>query len=251
MKRKNSGQNGFTLIEVIVAAAIFSVFITSVFAFYRMGSRMFTSGSWKQQKQKDSEMFLNLIRERASRASFPVVVKNDGTFVETATNFGYASGTFKVANIPTGKTGKRLLCFAVTKSSIKGSAGVIMYHILRAVKSDSKATDFTLEFLSTTDLNSGDGAAFFTGSPFSFFTSAPTFSLFAGDPTEYNLGSKTSLKKITDITSLTLSMSTGGEGGTQLHITLESTHPKYENTKVTQRAFAKIPEGLTVIVNTI
>ncbi|MFA6750151.1 MAG: prepilin-type N-terminal cleavage/methylation domain-containing protein, partial [Candidatus Riflebacteria bacterium] len=69
MKRKNSGQNGFTLVEVIVAAAIFSIFITSVFAFYRMGSRMFTSGSWKQQKQKDSEMFLNLIRERASRAS--------------------------------------------------------------------------------------------------------------------------------------------------------------------------------------
>lgn len=250
MNRKNSGQNGFTLIEVIVAAAIFSVFIISVFAFYRMGSRMFASGSWKQHKQKDSEVFLNLLRERITRASFPVVVKNDGTFVETTTNFGYASGTFNVADIPSGKTGKRLLCFAVTKSSIKGSAGVIMYHILRAVKSGAKATDFTLELLSTTDLNTGHGAAFFTGSPFSFFTSAPNFALFAGDPTEYNLGSKTSLKRLEEITSLTLSM-TRGSDGMQLHITLEATHPKYPQTKVSQKAFAKIDEGLTIVVNTI
>lgn len=250
MNRKNSSQNGFTLIEVIVAAAIFTVFITSVFAFYRMGTKMFTSGSWRQQKQKDGEVFLNILRERVRRASFPVVIKNDGTFVETATNFGYASGTFKVANIPSGKNGKRLLCFPVTKSSIKGSAGVIMYHILRAVKTDDKAKDFTLEFLSTTDLNTGYGVAFFTGSPFTFFASPPTFSLFAGDPTEYNLGPKTSLKTLENVTSVTLSM-TQGVDGMQLHVTLEATHPKYPETKVTQRAFAKLDDGLSIVVNSI
>ncbi|HNW10460.1 MAG TPA: prepilin-type N-terminal cleavage/methylation domain-containing protein, partial [Candidatus Rifleibacterium sp.] len=50
---------GFTLIEIMVASAVFSLFTAGLFAFYRMGSNMFLTGSWKLTRQKEAERFLS------------------------------------------------------------------------------------------------------------------------------------------------------------------------------------------------
>ena len=52
MLNNRMNKQGFTVAEVVVAAAIFVVFSGAVFSLYRMGSRMYVSGSWKFMRQK-------------------------------------------------------------------------------------------------------------------------------------------------------------------------------------------------------
>jgi len=58
MKRRN----GFTLIEIIIASGILSMFMVGVFQLYRSGSQSFLLGSWKTRAQKDAQMFLEELR---------------------------------------------------------------------------------------------------------------------------------------------------------------------------------------------
>lgn len=243
MIRKNSSKRGFTLMEIIIAAAIFSIFIVAVLSFYRMGSRIFTGGSWKQHKQKDAERFLNFARERINRASFPVAVGDDGKFTENPANFGYASGSFEVKKIPT--NGKRLLCFVVCKAKIKNDAGVIMYHTLRAIKKDNNSKDFTLEMVSTNNVNSGDGSKYFNASNFNFFETTPNFDDFKGNPLDYSLGPATSVRKVDDVTNVTISHIKSNEGD-QIIIDITFTHPKMEKTRLNLKTSALVGNGLKV-----
>jgi prepilin-type N-terminal cleavage/methylation domain-containing protein len=243
MNGKNSRFKGFTLMELVVAAAIFSVFVITVLTFYRMGSRIFSGGSWKQGKQKEAERFLNFVRERIGRASFPVVVHDSGAFEENKANFGYASGTYTIQEVP--DTGIRLLCFTVCKAKIRNTPGVIMYHTLRAKKSPTNPKSFNLEIISTNDINSGKGMEFFTGSPFVFFEGAVNLSAFTGDPTLYDLGQPTSVHSIEDVTEISITGTTSLEGS-QIIIELTFTHPKLELTKLYLKTSAIVGNGLTV-----
>ncbi|PKL47885.1 MAG: hypothetical protein CVV42_11345 [Candidatus Riflebacteria bacterium HGW-Riflebacteria-2] len=54
--------NGFTLIEIIVASSILSLFMVGVFQLYRSGSQSFLLGSWKTRAQKESQLFLEELR---------------------------------------------------------------------------------------------------------------------------------------------------------------------------------------------
>lgn len=67
---KNS-KKAFTMAEVLIAAAIFSLFSLGVFSLFRTGNKMYLSGSWKFNKQKEAEYFLNIVKERIEQASKP------------------------------------------------------------------------------------------------------------------------------------------------------------------------------------
>ncbi len=58
MKRRS----GLTLVEIIIAAGILSMFMVGVFQLYRSGSQSFLLGSWKTRAQKEAQMFLEEIR---------------------------------------------------------------------------------------------------------------------------------------------------------------------------------------------
>ncbi|HAE40890.1 MAG TPA: hypothetical protein DCG57_19985 [Candidatus Riflebacteria bacterium] len=58
MKRRN----GLTLIEILVASSILSLFMAGVFQLYRSGSQSFLLGSWKSRAQKDAQLFLEEFR---------------------------------------------------------------------------------------------------------------------------------------------------------------------------------------------
>ncbi|MBQ2592158.1 MAG: prepilin-type N-terminal cleavage/methylation domain-containing protein, partial [Candidatus Riflebacteria bacterium] len=62
-------KKGFTVAEVLVASAIFMVFSGALFSIYRMGSRMFVSGAWKYNRQKEAERFFEILKERVEQAS--------------------------------------------------------------------------------------------------------------------------------------------------------------------------------------
>ncbi|KAF1081794.1 MAG: hypothetical protein GQF41_1434 [Candidatus Rifleibacterium amylolyticum] len=58
MKRRN----GFTVVEIMIAAGILSMFMVGVFQLYRSGTQSFLLGSWKTRAQKDAQMFLEELR---------------------------------------------------------------------------------------------------------------------------------------------------------------------------------------------
>lgn len=53
---------GFTLMEILIAAGILSMFMTGVFQLYRSGSQSFMLGSWKTRTQKEAQLFLEELR---------------------------------------------------------------------------------------------------------------------------------------------------------------------------------------------
>ena len=84
-------KRAFTVVEVLIAAAIFSVFLIGVFSLFNMGSRMYISGSWKFTKQKEGERFLQVLKERIEQASIPSKFVKDGNklVMNKAGNIGY------------------------------------------------------------------------------------------------------------------------------------------------------------------
>lgn len=62
-------RSGFTLIEVMIAAGLLSIFLVGVFNIYRSGSNVFRSGNWRMVAQKKMQLTLQQIREDLERAN--------------------------------------------------------------------------------------------------------------------------------------------------------------------------------------
>jgi len=60
---------GFTLVEILVAAGVLSIFFVGVFNIYRSGSNVFRSGNWRMVTQKKLQLALQQIREDIERAN--------------------------------------------------------------------------------------------------------------------------------------------------------------------------------------
>ncbi|MDD3148968.1 MAG: prepilin-type N-terminal cleavage/methylation domain-containing protein, partial [Candidatus Riflebacteria bacterium] len=105
---------GFTLVEILIASGIFAMFTGGLFAFYRMGSRMFLTGSWKLQRQKEAERFLSLLKERIEQAANATSI-NPGAATQITTskcNFLTLNNNTQIANI---KANRRIMLFTVAK----------------------------------------------------------------------------------------------------------------------------------------
>ncbi len=72
-------KRAFTVAEVLIAALVFSIMAVGVFGLFRMGSNMYLSGSWKFNKQKEAERFLNNVKERMEQASNPAKIDVNGS----------------------------------------------------------------------------------------------------------------------------------------------------------------------------
>ena len=138
-----SKRKGYTLPEVLIAAAIFSIFLIAVFSLFNMGSRMYISGSWKYNKQKEGERFLEILKERIEQASIPSKIKKDGEkiIIEKAGNVGFfinKNEEIQVKNL----SGKRYISeFVVSKvdktQTPTASAGLILNHCLYCEPQDN------------------------------------------------------------------------------------------------------------------
>ena len=79
-------KKAFTVVEVLIASLIMSLFLGGIFSLYRMGSNMYISGTWKYTRQKEAEVFLNYLKERVEQASCASWVAN-GNSATVPTNF--------------------------------------------------------------------------------------------------------------------------------------------------------------------
>lgn len=151
MFRNKKNKNGFTVAEVVVAAAIFIVFSGAVFSLYRMGSRMFVSGSWKFNRQKEAERFFEILKERVEQASNIVTINfgEDTNPSGDGTIFFIRKDPFELATEKTASEKVFLAEFAVCKPCIKipgkDQDGLILCHSLLLVpNSASKLYDLHL-----------------------------------------------------------------------------------------------------------
>jgi prepilin-type N-terminal cleavage/methylation domain-containing protein len=259
----NTGKRfkGFTLVEILIAASILSMFIAGVFSFYRMGSRMFTAGSWRLQKQKEAERFLNLLKERIEQASnasginpagTPQVVVSDSTFVTVKNNTEVASLTADT----------RLLLFSVCKPdmSVFGAnvgpgtgPGLIMYHCLLARPNEKNL--YTLYLHADTTKNAHNGIDYFNSTA-DFEPDLTKFSSPLGNfnaaPADFSLIRAPYTAKLSDVltASFSVEIASGTDGMTEtekvigLSITMQ--HPKYPGTTVNQGIKAKIDFSVKV-----
>jgi len=237
---------GFTLVEIVVAASVFSLFFLGVFNLYDMGTNVFLRGSWKMQKQKEAERFLALLRERLEMASSPSVVSAEGNLLDDQFVHIYtlASGT----EVTETADETRLLLFAVCKPNIEptGTRGLIMPHILSMQK--DKDGFFKLVLRGTTEidfpgginndfldeLNQGMGKGDFTAAPEEFGLVDRSFSLGNVHTVRVYVGAASGSFNLGDISGQTFG----------IEVTMR--RPKSEDTSVTQTIFARINDSAPI-----
>ena len=69
---------GFTLVELLVSMGILAMVLTAVMAVFKGGGDSFSSGSWRIQKQKSLQLFLNQLKTVIEKANYAEVIKANG-----------------------------------------------------------------------------------------------------------------------------------------------------------------------------
>ena len=209
---RNNKKKGFTVAEVLIASAIFMVFSGALFSIYRMGSRMFVSGSWKYNRQKDAERFFEILKERVEQASNIVKIEpSSANQIQTnPTIFKTKTGTlFEV--LPGQRSSapnKQLVEFAVCKPcQVIGTKklGIIVLHSLTLVPdSISGLYDLCLRVKRIDDNNYID---FFS------FGCCDHLQLsrgdFLGNPSDFGLQPVPTVYKLRDVCSVVISYTQG------------------------------------------
>lgn len=255
---KRKSKSAYTVVEVLVAAAIFSGFCLGVFSLYRMGSRMFVSGSWKYNRQKQAERVLEVIKERVEQSSDIIsidpsegleeqistldtkfVTLTDGKNIQLPANSNQVIAEFVVAKPDQTKL----------PSAMKG---IILYHSISLVpNSDTHLYD--LKFRAAADHND-----------IAFFTSNDDFppnvgglsdiTRFQGDPVDFGLSPIPYTYTIEDVASLSVSWtyvatSTDdiSEKSPLFGITIGMQNPKHAQTTLQLGMKAKIDPSVEIV----
>ncbi len=243
-KQRNNEKTGFTLIEIIVASAILSLFITGVFSFYRMGSRMFMSGSWKFEKQKSVERFLTILKERIEQAS-------NATEINPASPNAVASGSCNFLTLDNGlelvggafALPTRAMLFSVCKPDMTlispadpDMRGLILRHSLMAIPATKNL--YTLNLHANTNAVAHDGIDYFNtpGQIGPVIPGPPATSTlsnfpagFSNTPAFYGFGAVPQTFRLTDVASASIVWSQSEDGEKVVGIRLRLVNPADRN----------------------
>lgn len=247
----------FTLIEIIIASAIFSMFCIGVFAFYRMGSQMFITGSWKLTRQKDTERFLAVLKERIEQAANATSINPalPNQITTSPCNFLTLNNNTEVSAIA---VNRRLMAFTVAKpdmtSITPGATGLIVYHCLMAVPAEKNL--YTLHLNANTQAIAYDGVDYFNIAA-TFKPDPAAFTNFAGRfanvPSNFGLGTVPYTYKLHEVASTTISWSvaTGGLPGVEadkvVGIKMRLQNPNHPETYIDQSIQAKLDMAVPLV----
>ena len=120
--------SAFTLVEIIVACAIFSGFLIGVFSIFRSGSTVYIAGNWKIQHQNKLRILMEGIKSDLEKANNVFTIsKTTQTQIATTpiylNNNCYASGTnsFPIMGIATSSTFVPIMFLSVTMPRVNAS----------------------------------------------------------------------------------------------------------------------------------
>ena len=257
---KNNKKNGFTVAEVIVAAAIFMVFSGALFSIYRMGSRMYVSGSWKYMRQKDAERFFEILKERVEQSSNIVKIE-PGAAAQIQTNpTAFKTKTGTLYEVLPGRRSsapnKQLVEFAVCKPcQVIGTKklGIIVLHSLTLVPDTVTGLyDLCLRVKRIDDHNFTDYFSF--GCCDNLQLSQGDF---LGNPSDFGLQPVPTVYKLKDVCSVVISYTHGeteavARGGqaaiipSVFDIKVKMRNPKHEQTVLNMGYKFKIDGSVVV-----
>ncbi len=250
-----ASRKAFTLVETLVALGVFTLFFGGLFAFYRMGSSMYSSGTWRFTQQKAAQHFLLQFKERLEQAANLTAV-NPGlaTQVTIVPSPLYSVPVGTVIDFSTLTNPRNLLFFTVTKLALadSGRKGLNMPHALIAIPGPppgaGRRRTGELRLFGTNDLNS----PVFT-SPIAGFPANNTVGDWSGTPQQFNLGNPTFDVSLTGIGRVEIdfgnaSNTTGPDVAKVYSLNLVFPHPetRYANASFTQTVQAKIPYGVDI-----
>lgn len=118
---------GFTLVEILVAAAIFSAFMTGVFAIFRSASSSYIAGNWKTHAQNKLRIMLEDVKADIEKANnvFEILEANQNQIATTPiyiNNNCYNDGTASVSvNIRNAAAFVPIMFMSVTKPRVAAS----------------------------------------------------------------------------------------------------------------------------------
>lgn len=75
---KKSASAGITLVEILIATAVFSMFMIAAFGVFSSSQAGFETGSWRLQRQKQAQIFLLRLKEATEKANHAYEVRPDG-----------------------------------------------------------------------------------------------------------------------------------------------------------------------------
>jgi len=76
-----SQRRGVTMVEILVATTVFSLFMAAAFGIFRSSQEGFESGHWRIQRQKEAQLFLLRLKEVMEKANHAYEVMPDGQTV--------------------------------------------------------------------------------------------------------------------------------------------------------------------------
>jgi hypothetical protein len=234
---RNKKNRGFTVAEVIVAAAIFMVFSAALFSIYRMGSRMYVSGSWKFIRQKDAERFFEVLKERVEQTSNVVTIQpavSDNQIRTDPTRFRTKTGTIiSLAAGARAGNAQQLAEFAVCKPCqilTTKKLGIIVLHSLAIVPNTTTGLYDLNLYVRRIDGNEHN--------QFFGFDSAAALNMslndFRGNPSNFGLQPVPSTYTLRDVCGVTIGISRG-EQEADARDTLQAVTPTLFDIKVKMR----------------
>jgi len=72
------GRKAFTLVEILVATGVLSLFMISVFSVYEYSRAGFETGAWRLQSQKNAQTFLMRLKDLLERSNHAYAVAPNG-----------------------------------------------------------------------------------------------------------------------------------------------------------------------------
>ena len=242
---------GYTMVELLIAFGVFGLFFTALFSFFRMGTTMFSSGSWKLTRQKETQRFLEVLKERLEQASSLSRINPAATpasqIMATATPLFTiaASTTIDVAGLV---SPQKILLFSINKPDMSavpgGKRGLCYGQALWASKN-------TLELFGSSNLNAASLSSS-VGFPPDTATLIPGGD-FGAAPSVYQLGGTVMSMKLTDVKQVEVSWGTASgtgqaEAGKVWSLRVDLEEPKWKKTTITHSIQARIAYDVPVIV---
>lgn len=86
MLKNTSRCRGITLVEILIATSVFSLFMISVFGVFEYSRAGFETGSWRIQRQKNAQTFLLRLKDLLERSNHPYQVAPNGATVRVSTS---------------------------------------------------------------------------------------------------------------------------------------------------------------------
>ncbi|MBF0407417.1 MAG: hypothetical protein HQM10_08685 [Candidatus Riflebacteria bacterium] len=65
---------GYTVMEILIAASLLAMIITSLIGIFRSSSDTFNAGNWRLSTQKNAQSFLRILRENIEKANYAMSV---------------------------------------------------------------------------------------------------------------------------------------------------------------------------------